>query len=183
MSKHTRQQKYGDKKATVMQNQKRRINPIALIIGATAIAGAVALALFVTNTTAPQLNTPAVANVGDRQVSYPVSLFEDGSARHFDYKADGMTLRYFIIKSKEGVIRAAFDACDVCWPAGKGYYQEGNHMVCRNCGRKFASELVNEVKGGCNPAPLNRHVQGDRIVLKVEDILKGKSYFNFEGKV
>ena len=81
------------------------------------------------------------------------------------------------------LFRAAFDACDVCWPSGKGYYQEDDNMVCRNCGRKFASVLVNEVKGGCNPAPLNREVQGDKLVIKIEDIAKGKQYFDFSGKV
>jgi len=38
---------------------------------------------------------------------------------------------------------------------------------------------VNEVKGGCNPAPLERQVQGDKVLLKVADILTGKTYFDF----
>ena len=47
-------------------------------------------------------------------------------ARHYTYSAPGgITIKYFIIKSSDGVIRAAFDACDVCWPSGKGYQQEG----------------------------------------------------------
>ena len=85
-------------------------------------------------------------------------------------------------RSSDGIIRAAFDACDVCWPAGKGYYQEGDYMVCRNCGRRFASVLVNEVKGGCNPAPLNRGVTGDKLLINVNDIVEGKQYFDFSGK-
>ena len=117
------------------------------------------------------------------QVAYPVSHFNDGKARHYEYKSDDATIKYFIIKSSDGVIRAAFDACDVCWPAGKGYFQQGDVMVCRNCGRKFASVLVNEVKGGCNPAPLNRTVKDDQLIIKVKDILEGKHYFNFSGKV
>jgi uncharacterized membrane protein len=52
-------------------------------------------------------------------------------------------------------------------------------MVCRNCGRRFASVLVNEVKGGCNPAPLYRTISGDQLVIQVKDILEGKQYFNF----
>ncbi|MEJ2476339.1 MAG: DUF2318 domain-containing protein, partial [Desulfobacterales bacterium] len=91
-------------------------------------------------------------------------------------------IRYFILKSSDGVIRAAFDACDVCWPAGKGYYQDGDVMVCRNCGRRFASVLVNEVQGGCNPAPLKRSLQGERVVIRAQDILEGKQYFDFTGK-
>jgi uncharacterized membrane protein len=79
------------------------------------------------------------------------------------------------------VIRAAYDACDVCWPAGKGYYQDGDDMVCRNCGRRFASVLLNEVQGGCNPAPLTRHVDNGQVVIRIEDILAGKRYFDFKG--
>jgi uncharacterized membrane protein len=115
-------------------------------------------------------------------VSYPVSLFADGHARHFELKHENLTIRYFVLKSSDGVIRAAFDACDVCWPAGKGYYQDGDVMVCRNCGRRFASVLVNEVQGGCNPAPLKRSLQGEHVVILAQDILEGKKYFDFTGK-
>ena len=52
-------------------------------------------------------------------------------------------------------------------------------MICRNCGRKFASVKVNEVKGGCNPAPLNRKVEDGKVVLQINDILSGKQYFDF----
>jgi uncharacterized membrane protein len=38
---------------------------------------------------------------------------------------------------------------------------------------------VNEVKGGCNPAPLNRQVVGDAVMIKAADILEGKGYFDF----
>ena len=47
---------------------------------------------------------------------------------------------------------------------------------------EIASVLVNEVKGGCNPAPLNRHVKDGKVVIQIEDILAGKQYFNFTGK-
>jgi len=114
------------------------------------------------------------------QITYPIKTFADGKARHYQYKTDtGITIRYFIIQSSDGVTRAAFDACDVCWPEGKGYFQKGDYMVCRNCGRRFASNRVNDVSGGCNPAPLHREVVGDKLVIKVKDILAGKNYFDF----
>ncbi len=114
------------------------------------------------------------------EFSYPASQFADGKARFFSYSAPGgITIKYFIIKSSDGVIRAAFDACDVCWPSGKGYKQDGDFMVCQNCGKRFASKLVNEVKGGCNPAPLTRTIQGVHLVIKTKDILTGRNYFNF----
>lgn len=112
--------------------------------------------------------------------AHSVSLFDDGEARHFSYATEeGITIRYFVLKSTDGIIRAAFDACDVCWPENKGYYQQGHYMVCENCGRKFASVKVNEIKGGCNPAPLKRRVIGDQLVIRTADILEGKKYFDF----
>ena len=118
----------------------------------------------------------------DGTVAYPTDMFADGKARYFEYKNGDRTIRYFILKSSDGVIRAAFDACDVCWPAGKGYYQDGDVMVCRNCGRRFASVLVNEVQGGCNPAPLKRDLNGGNLVITVKDILEGGQYFDFTRK-
>ncbi len=173
---------YSSKKAAVLQENKSRMNPVAIVIVAAVVVAIGAVAFYLTSTPSSNAGNVAAVQTGGSDVSYPVSMFADGKARHFDYKADGLTVRYFILKSSDGVLRAAFDACDVCWPAGKGYYQEGDDMVCRNCGRRFASILVNEVKGGCNPAPLNRSVKGDQLVLKAEDILQGKTYFNFKEK-
>ena len=114
------------------------------------------------------------------QVTYAEKIFANGKARHFTYKTDdGVTIRYFIIKSSDGVIRAAFDACDVCWQENKGYSQKGDVMVCINCGRQFPSVRINEVRGGCNPAPLNRTVANGTVIIREADILQGKGYFDF----
>ena len=77
------------------------------------------------------------------------------------------------------MIRAAFDACDVCWRENKGYVQKGDVMVCKNCGRRFPSVRINEVRGGCNPAPLKREVENGTVIIRVADILEGKRYFDF----
>ena len=173
------------KRATVLAGSKRNHRPILLVALAIAVIGVgltASIGLF-----KPEADTATVTSAAKHveraeSVAYPVSLFDDGKARHYDFDNGDMTIRYFILKSTDGVIRAAFDACDVCWPEGKGYYQEGDTMVCRNCGRRFDSVRINEVKGGCNPAPLNRSVEGDQLVIKVDDILQGKTYFDFSGK-
>lgn len=169
------------KKEVVLKGNNRRMNPMTIVIGFAVLLVAFGVAFFITDTGQISTQSASTAEAGASEVQYPVSLFADGQARHFSHKANGMTIRYFILKSADGVIRAAFDACDVCWPAGKGYYQDDDDMVCRNCGRRFASARVNEVKGGCNPAPLNRRVANDQLVIKVDDILTGQSYFNLKG--
>ena len=180
---HSHEDKIAAKKAAVLGTEKRSRLPLFIgIVGAIVI---VAAAVIYKNHSG--LNPSAIASapaVADStSVSFPASLFEDGKARHFEHVDGKHTIRYFVLKSSDGILRAAFDACDVCWPAGKGYYQEGDSMVCRNCGRRFASVLVNEVKGGCNPAPLNRTLDNGNLVIQVKDIIEGRQYFNFEGKV
>lgn len=125
----------------------------------------------------------AVSIARAAEITYPVSTFNDGKARFYEYKApDGIVVKYFILKSSDGVIRAAFDACDVCWEAGKGYQQKDDFMVCKNCGRRFHSAKINEVSGGCNPAPLIRKIQDGKVVIDTQNILAGKKYFDFKGK-
>ena len=60
--------------------------------------------------------------------------------------------------------------CDVCYPNKKGYAQQGDLMVCNNCGQQFDSNQINELKGGCNPSPIERTVKGKTLVLKTSDI-------------
>ena len=50
-------------------------------------------------------------------------------------------------------------------------------MVCNKCGRHFESIRINVEKGGCNPAPLNRRVENDMVLIEVSEILKGARYF------
>ena len=169
------------KKAAVLGSEKKGHLPlIVAVVCAVLIVGAgVFYITYNSSHTAPVATTSSPATSTLTQASFPVSLFEDGKARHFQHSAGGFTIKFFVLKSSDGIIRAAFDACDVCWRAGKGYYQDGDHMVCRNCGRRFASVLVNEVKGGCNPAPLNRKVENGNVIIQVKDILEGKQFYNF----
>ena len=108
------------------------------------------------------------------EIKIPVN---DGQAHYFIYDGKKQTVKFFVVKSVDGVIRAAFDACDVCYHAKKGYTQAGEYMICNNCGRRFHSDRINIIQGGCNPAPLKRVERDGNLVIKVEDVVKGAMYF------
>jgi uncharacterized membrane protein len=110
-------------------------------------------------------------------VSIPVDEVGDDSAHFYEFDANGRNVRFFVLKSSDGVIRAAFDACDVCFESRKGYVQNGDFMICQNCGQKFHSARINEVRGGCNPAPLDRTYDSGSVKFNVADIATGASYF------
>lgn len=161
--------------------ERKRSFPVHLVAIAGAalliIAGAVLLWPRGGGPTAASAPAAVDSVAEDGVVRLPLSTFDDGQARFYTHEANGVAINYFVLKSSDGVVRAAFDACDVCFHARLGYRQEGDEMVCNNCNQRFPSVLINEVHGGCNPSPLERTVEGDELVIRVADILTGAGYF------
>lgn len=150
------------------------------VFTAAAVAIACAGVLWAGNADAAwNFTVPAVEVKPQNGVfTLPQKAFADGKAKHFEYKhSPNQWVRFFVVKSSDGNIRAAFDACDVCWKQKKGYAQQGDFMVCINCGLKFRTDKVNEVKGGCNPSPLKRTLQGDNLIIAQQDVLSGQGFF------
>jgi len=111
------------------------------------------------------------------ELRIPVADVSDGKAHFFKVKAgDGTMVTFFVLKSRDGVTRAAINACDECYRAGKGYVQDGDFMVCEQCGRRFASDKINVIAGGCNPVGVDRKIQADQLVIDMKDI-NSKSWY------
>ena len=179
----TDRQPASNKKAIVLGKASSSRKPTYVLLGITILALAVVgLVVWGAGPSGSPVAVGGTKVANAAEVRLPLAQFDDGQARHFEHQRGDQTVRYFVLKSSDGVVRAAFDACDVCWPAGKGYVQEGDVMICRNCGRRFASIHINEVQGGCNPAPLRRTIDGDQLVIQVADIEAGHGYFDFKQK-
>ena len=89
-------------------------------------------------------------------------------------------IQFFAVKASDGSIKTAFDACDVCYGSKKGYRQEGNQMVCNNCGNKYPIDGIgtkNKAGGGCWPGYLPNEIQGNSLVIKNSDLKAGKYRF------
>lgn len=148
---------------------------VVMAVGVLVLLGVTAYAVVWRRGPGPETATVAGAAT---QITLPAAQFTDGQAKFYRYTtAGGRELRFFVMKSADGVIRAAFDTCDVCYRERKGYRQQGNDMVCNNCGRHFPSTDINVLQGGCNPAPLDRNVQGENVVLTAAALEAGAWYF------
>jgi uncharacterized membrane protein len=156
----------------------RRHNTLHLALAGLALAAVAVIAgVVVTRGGDGPAATAAPVAASGEDVSIPLADVADGQAHFYSYDAGGIEVKYFVLKSSDGKIRAAFDACDVCFAQKKGYHQEGDEMVCNNCGRRFPSTKINVLEGGCNPSPVDRTVQGDTLVLKTSDLQAGVQYF------
>lgn len=111
------------------------------------------------------------------KVTIPVVDLNDGQAHFFSYKGSVGTIPFFVIKGKDGALRAAFDACDVCYKEKKGYEQKGEQMICRNCNMAFPVAKIGTVSGGCNPSPLRTSLNGATLEIAVGDLEAGVRYF------
>jgi len=78
-----------------------------------------------------------------------------GIVGFYPYKAGRINMEIIAVRASDGTIRTAFNTCQVCFDSGRGYYrQQGDSLVCQNCGNRFYADEVELVRGGCNPVPI-----------------------------
>ncbi|MBR9705701.1 DUF2318 domain-containing protein [Candidatus Pacearchaeota archaeon] len=119
-----------------------------------------------------------IIDEGD-MIKIPLSAIST-KAQFQEYNSNGVDIEYFIVKAKDGSIKAAFNACDVCYRSKKGYRQQGSDMICNNCGNHYAISGLgtkNLNGGGCWPGYLPARQQGDYLIIEKNDIEQGKYRF------
>jgi uncharacterized membrane protein len=158
--------------------QPKSRTSLHLMLAGVALVAVIAVAAFVVMNRGggtPATATTASSPGGD--VTMPVAQVNDGKAHFYTYEANGTTVKYFVLADKTGKVRAALDACEVCYAQKKGYHQQGDAMQCNNCGKVFPSAKINVITGGCNPIPLKRSISGDTLTITTGSLQGGAQYF------
>jgi uncharacterized membrane protein len=121
-------------------------------------------------------NSNSELQQNETEVRIPISNIST-TAKFYSYDSNGISVRYFAVKDQQGNAHVAFDACDVCYEAKKGYKQDGDVMQCLNCGKTFSITSIGteNTAGGCWPSFLPMNVDGNDVVIKITD-LEAKSY-------
>lgn len=103
------------------------------------------------------------------------------TAKFFPYKVGNINMELLAVKASDGTVRTAFNTCQVCYNSGRGYYiQEGNELVCQNCGNRFKIDQVEKQKNGCNPVPIldeNKTDNGTSITISQSFLEQNKDLF------
>jgi len=157
-----------------MLAQKRKKNmTIAFSVVAVFL---ICIGLFMVSTlpntdTNDKLESKTVASEGN-EIKILASEITD-EATFYSYITDeAVDIEYFAVRDSDGEIRVAFDACDVCYHAKKGYRQNGDVMHCINCGLEFAISGLGSLNsgGGCWPSNLPLRTDGDYVVIETSDL-------------
>jgi uncharacterized membrane protein len=115
----------------------------------------------------------------NESVSIPLESLSE-QAKWFEYDASVTTVGFFAVKTAEGDVKTAFDACDVCGYAKKGYRQEGTFMVCNNCGNRYPISGIgtqNKTPGGCWPGYIPSKIVGKNLIVEKSDLEAGAVRF------
>lgn len=104
------------------------------------------------------------------------------TATFIPYNAGGVKMELIAVKAPDGTIRTAFNTCQVCYDSGRGYYkQQGDELVCQNCGNRFKISAVEKQKNGCNPVPIldeNKTDNGTTITISQSYLNQNKELFS-----
>lgn len=111
-------------------------------------------------------------------VSIPLAKVADGKAHYYRYEDGGKQIDFIVVKAADGRYKTAFDACDSCFAAKKGYEQKGDVLVCKNCNQKFAINRIGpHAVGGCNPSYLPSQTNATNLTITAADLKAGARYF------
>lgn len=101
------------------------------------------------------------------------------TATFVNYNDDGIIIQFILVRGTDNKVRIALNTCQVCNPSPKAYFiQEGEYLVCQNCGTKFHINKIGIEKGGCNPTPVEEKQEEDnKIIINKDYVDTFKSKF------
>ena len=148
---------------------------IAIIIGIAVILVAV---IFVSKL-AGGGNSDSPAAEGTDLVINKSDVSE--TVKFYPVKIGNKNMEILAVKASDGTIRTAFNTCQVCNGSPRAYYkQEGDTLVCQNCGNRFSMDMVEQQRGGCNPIPIlkeDKTDDGTNITISKDFIEQNKELF------
>lgn len=142
----------------------------AAVLGIAAMLAAAGVVLaFMDNNSRPSRADDIKAAGGD--ITIVKSDVTEEAAFH-PYKAGEISMEVIAVRASDGTVRTALNTCQVCYNSDRGYYkQDGDVLVCQNCGNRFTVDQVEVVKGGCNPVPIvyeEKTDDGETITISAE---------------
>jgi high-affinity iron transporter len=108
-----------------------------------------------------------VLSVEKNQVRIPLSELTDASLHFYSVNVSGTSMRFLVVHQTNGNYVVALDACQICgW---SGYRQQGQNVICRNCGATIYIPSIGE-HGGCNPVPVKSIVEGGEVIVDLSTL-------------
>lgn len=161
------------RKQLAQLNRERRWRLITATVGALIVT--VLTVHYAYSTRSRTISPPKLVQADNGLIKIPIAEVNDDQLHRFGLPVNGATVRFLVLKTDDGNVRTAFDACEIC--GAYGYVQEGQAIVCLNCAADIHAPTIGET-GGCNPIPLASRVDGDWLLVAASDVMKEAERFS-----
>ena len=155
-------------------------SPNKIVVFASVVLVLIATIFTVIGIMGKNTNKASQASVDNSDLVIPISEVTE-TAKYYPYSVNGTDMEVIALKASDGTVRTALNTCQVCYDSGRGHYvQEGDALVCQNCGNRFSADQVELVKGGCNPVPIkkeNKTENGTNITISKEFLAQNVELF------
>lgn len=111
----------------------------------------------------------------NNEVRIPISELTDQSLHFYTADVNGTVVRFLVIHQMNGDYSTALDACQIC--GRNGYRQEGQNIICRNCGASIYVPSIGE-HGGCNPIPVKSTVAGGEVIVDLSALADANAFIH-----
>ena len=108
----------------------------------------------------------------NNQVRIPLTELTDSSLHFYTADVSGTVVRFMVIHKLNGDYVTALDACQIC--GRLGYRQEGQNIICRNCGASIYVPSIGE-RGGCNPIPVKSTVAEGQVIVDLSALAQANA--------
>jgi len=132
-------------------------------------------AQFIYSRTAHAMSPPERVSIRDGEAKIPTNLLADHDLRRIVIDVGDTEVRVITILDSSGTVRAGLDACAIC--GHQGYYQDGQNVICRNCGAVIYVPTIGQA-GGCNPIHIDYRVEGDSLRIAATALADAARYFH-----
>ncbi len=137
--------------------------------------------------TAKMLPFPSAGTVG-----IPVTEVSDNNLHRYSIQDNGLTIRFFVLRTGFGKFATAFDACYACYSYGR-YYLKNGELICSQCDAPSPLSKLHQTRGeaepdentsgsmegnGCAPIYLPSRLRAGRIEIKLTDLQSKRKYFD-----
>ena len=126
--------------------------------------------VYARSVNAPVQATALVAQNGEVRIS--LSQLMDSSLHYYTAEVNQADIRFVVIHKSGGDYATALDACQIC--GAVGYRQEGQNVICRNCGAAIYIPSIGQ-SGGCNPIAVKSRVEKGEVVVDLSALTDAAS--------
>lgn len=118
---------------------------------------------------------PVSSVVRNGVIELPLQAIKDNKLVSFSYRAGATEVPLLAYITPSGKLVTAVSMCEPC--RSTKFHIEGDILVCNSCGTRWELETLRGISGGClgyPPDALGNKVQGENVLIKVQDVLNWK---------